>query len=24
LLYRGLADVREHLVAQGVRWTSQT
>jgi RNA polymerase sigma-70 factor (ECF subfamily) len=24
LLYRGLADVREHLVAQGVRWTSRT
>jgi len=24
LLYRGLADVRERLVAQGVRWTSPT
>jgi RNA polymerase sigma-70 factor (ECF subfamily) len=24
LLYRGLADVREHLIAQGVRWTSPT
>lgn len=24
LLYRGLADVRENLVAQGVRWTSRT
>jgi RNA polymerase sigma-70 factor (ECF subfamily) len=24
LLYRGLADVREHLIAQGVRWTTRT
>lgn len=24
LLYRGLADVRERLLAQGIRWTSQT
>ncbi|HWB41665.1 MAG TPA: sigma-70 family RNA polymerase sigma factor [Gemmatimonadales bacterium] len=24
LLYRGLAEVREHLTAQGVRWTSRT
>ncbi|HEY8257281.1 MAG TPA: RNA polymerase sigma factor [Gemmatimonadales bacterium] len=24
LLYRGLADLRERLLAQGVRWTSQT
>jgi RNA polymerase sigma factor (sigma-70 family) len=24
LLYRGLADVRERLLAQGVRWTSRT
>lgn len=24
LLYRGLADVREYLTAQGVRWTSRT
>jgi RNA polymerase sigma-70 factor (ECF subfamily) len=24
LLYRGLADVREHLTAQGVRWTTRT
>jgi len=24
LLYRGLADVRERLLAEGVRWTSET
>jgi RNA polymerase sigma-70 factor (ECF subfamily) len=24
LLYRGLADLRERLLAEGVRWTSQT
>jgi DNA-directed RNA polymerase specialized sigma24 family protein len=24
LLYRGLADVRERLLAEGVKWTSQT